>query len=90
MNPTEREQVRLSLLRYMASNRSGYGLPARALRQYLHAEGTSVDLATVEAEMQYLVDKGLAEEIAKTLSPEIRVWRITAGGRDLLATVQGE
>ena len=45
MNPTEREQVRLSLLRYMASNRSGYGLPARALRQYLHAEGTSEKVA---------------------------------------------
>lgn len=89
MNPAEREQVRLSLLRYLAANRTAYGLPVGALRQYLATEGTLLEAETVAAEMQYLTDRGLSEEIQKRLSPEIRCWRITADGRDLLAQTQG-
>lgn len=88
-SPEEREQTRLSLLRYLAANRTPYGLPARALRQYLAAEGTRLEVAEVEQEIQYLVDKGLAAALEKALSPEVAVYRITAEGRDLLATAQG-
>lgn len=88
-NPEEREQARLSLLRYLAANRTPYGLPARALRQYLAAEGTRMEVPEVEQELQYLVDKGLAAPVEKRLSPEVAVYRVTAAGRDLLASVQG-
>jgi hypothetical protein len=43
--------------------------------------------AEVESEMLYLTDKGLAEETTKILSPENQAWRITAAGRDFLATL---
>lgn len=89
MNPVEREQVRLSLLRYLAANRTPYGLPVGALRQYLAAEGTVIEAEFVASEMAYLTDKGLVEEIQKRLSPEVRCWRITANGRDLMAQMQG-
>lgn len=88
MTATELEQVRLSLLRFLSLNRTPYGLPARALLQFLRAEGTRLEQPAVEAEMQYLVDKGLAVEVSKTLSPEIRVWRITAAGRDQVAALE--
>lgn len=85
MNAVDREQTRLSLLRYLSANPTQYGLPARYLKQALATEGTVVSIEEVLAELQYLADKTLIIEVAKILSPENQAWRITAAGRDLLA-----
>lgn len=85
MNSFDREQVRLSLLRYLTANPTQYGLPARYLRQALASEGMVASEAEVLAEIQYLVDKALVAEVTKLVSPENQAWRITAGGRDQLA-----
>lgn len=90
MSPEDREQVRLSLLRYLAANPTRYGLPLRYLRQALATEGRRLTPAEVEAEVIYLQDKKLVEETVKVLSPENMAWRITASGRDHLALVQGD
>ena len=90
MNPVEREQVRLSILRHLAANPTKYGITARLLRQYLGSEGQRLTDAEMQSEIQYLVDKGLVVETTKILSPENMAWRIVAAGRDYLAEVQGE
>lgn len=82
LNAQQREQVRLSLLRYGLSTFS-LGLA----RQYLHSEGfTGISVEQTGQEIEYLEDKGLIEVKGKLLSPENRVWRTNAAGRDFLAT----
>jgi hypothetical protein len=86
----QREQLRLSLLRYLDRDGSAmFGLPTKRLQVNARSEGFTVTYDIVEAELIYLQDKGLVAEISKTLSPEVRAWRVTAQGRDLLAQ-QGE
>jgi hypothetical protein len=87
MNPEQREQARISLLRIMTVNPTKYGLPGRYLKNATAAEGMRLTEAEIESEMLYLTDKGLAEETTKILSPENQTWRITAAGRDYLATL---
>lgn len=86
LTPAQREQVRLSLLRYLEENPARFGLAVALLRSFLAAEGFTLDVAQVEQELEYLKDKGLVERPAKSISPELRAWRITATGRDHLAT----
>lgn len=87
MNSTTREQLRLSLLRLLdaaAGNR--FGMQVGLLRQMAIAEGFGeVTEREVAAELEYLKDKGLADWQSKPISPENRVWRITAAGRDHFA-----
>lgn len=85
MHPADREQLRLSLVRHLATNPTRWGLTASLLTQYVRAEGLTVDAPVVEAELLYLQDKGLVALVDKTISPEIRAWRVTATGRDLHA-----
>jgi hypothetical protein len=88
MNPHEREQLRLSLLRFLLPTAAltKYGVSALLLTQEARAEGRS-HLAEAEVclELHYLQDKGLVEPIKKALSPENQMWRITANGRDFAA-----
>lgn len=86
MTPAEREQLRLSLLRFLDGNPTRFGLSSALLLQMSRAEGRhALDAAEVQAELQYLHDKDLVVPVAKTVSPELTCWRITADGRDLLA-----
>lgn len=84
LTPEQREQVRLSLLRY-ALRQSRTGI----LRANLRAEGYRLDDDTVMQEITYLEDKGLLKAEMKFISPENKFWRTTADGRDYLAS-QGE
>lgn len=93
MNATQREQVRLSILRYLdaqASAAPGRGVPVAVLRQYLLSEGTRLEAAAVQAELEYLRGKGLVETQRKALSPEVAAWMITSAGRDEYAVLSGE
>jgi len=86
LNAQQREQLRLSLLRFLNDNPARYGLPTELLLQMARAEGRpQLDKQNVVAELEYLVEKSLAQEVPKTLSPEIRNWKITANGRDHFA-----
>lgn len=91
MNPTEREHIRLSLLRFLAENPTRWGFNLALLTQMARAEGrTGLEPQQVEAELLYLEDKGLITRCEKVLSPELRAWRITAAGRDFLAEHQSD
>lgn len=90
MNTVDREQLRLSLLRFLdaRAESSPKGLGEGLLHQMARAEGrTDLAQATVRTELQYLADKGLVDVSEKVLSPENRQWRITAQGRDAYAEI---
>lgn len=86
MNPTEREQLRLSLLRFLdahAEVNAAQGLAESLLWQMARAEGrTTLSAAVLHGELIYLQDKQLITTVPKPLSPENRNWRLTARGRD--------
>ena len=93
MTPAEREQARLTVLRYLdaaAEGSPGRGIGTAVLMQHLRAEGFSgIDRTGTEALLVYLHGKGLAEPVAKQVSPELAQWRITAAGRDHYAAIAG-
>jgi hypothetical protein len=84
MNPWQIEQVRLSLLRYLAEA-APYALGEPLLLQCLKCEGWAEAGAALARELEYLQDKGLVETAPKMISPENRAWRVTAAGRDYAA-----
>jgi hypothetical protein len=85
MTAQQREQARLSLLRYCGSA-ADYGLAGPLLLQSLHNEGLrGLTAAEMRSELVYLADKGLVARLPKLISPENEAWRITAAGRDFLA-----
>ena len=91
MNAQQREQLRLSLLRFLGDVSSTLGMNTGMLKQLAISEGRRGLLdAEVRAELQYLEDKKFVAPIAKSISPENPAWRITADGRDFLATNLGE
>lgn len=89
MDSSEREILRLSLLRHLATNPTRFGLTAPLLMQYVRAEGMHVERAGVDAELLYLADKNLVVQVDKAISPENAAWRVTATGRDLHAQSHG-
>lgn len=83
----QREQLRLSLLRFLEGNTTRFGLPTAVLLQMARSEGRSaLESRQVEAELEYLAEKGFVAEALKGISPENRNWRVTANGRDFVAS----
>ncbi len=85
MTTLQRELFRLALLRVLDANQTRFGLGAAALASLVCEFGFTPGAAETEIELRYLHDKGLVTPLSKVLSPENRVWRITASGRDCLA-----
>jgi len=86
LTPEQREQLRLSLLRFLDNNVSGRGMSAGLLLQMARSEGRpALDAGVLEAELLYLADKKLVTRPDRILSPEIAAYRITADGRDFVA-----
>lgn len=86
MAPAQREQLRLSLLRFLDANGTRFPLASDLLLQLARSEGrTWLQSGELEEELAYLADKGLVMSAPKLISPELRAWRITAAGRDLAA-----
>jgi hypothetical protein len=85
MTTQQREQIRLSTLRYCEAA-DPYGLADGLLLQFIRSEGfRAVTAAQLRGELQYLADKSLIATVSKTISPENTAWRVTAAGRDFLA-----
>ena len=91
MRGQERELFRLALLRVLEANHTRYGLGAAALAHLASIYGfVSLRTEQVWREIQYLEDKGQVVRVDKAISPENRVWRITAAGRDFLAQLTND
>jgi hypothetical protein len=85
MKISDREQLRLSILRHLdaQAEASGRGMGERLLFEFIRAEGISdLSIENVQADLRYLEGKGLVSVDGKLISPEIRTWRITSAGRD--------
>jgi len=84
MNANDREQLRLSLLRFLdAAVKSDRPLAESLLLQMAKAEGRpELTIGELRGELDYLAGKGLIITPAKIISPENRQWKITSAGRD--------
>jgi len=86
MNAETRQLIRNSVLRMLeaapvnglAVSMLSIGLQSRGLRDITDDE--------IKAELQYLADKGFVVRTKQNISPELSPWRITAEGRDELAS----
>lgn len=86
MTPDQREQLRISLLRFLDANPTKFGVTTGLLTQMARSEGRSaLTSEEVIREMEYLSDKGLVVCPGRVLSPELRTYRLHATGRDYLA-----
>ncbi|MBI5689263.1 MAG: hypothetical protein HZC55_04140 [Verrucomicrobia bacterium] len=86
MNSAETEQLRVCLLQALRQV-AGTELPLATLLLGARLAGfRASDERAVAAELSYLEDKRLVVQAGKAVSPENREWRITAEGRDYLAT----
>ena len=85
MDTNLREQLRINLL-HQAEAASAYGLTDSAYLRGARTQGYRVELEDVKREVDYLADKKFLAVVPKALSPELRKHRITAEGRDFLAT----
>jgi len=91
MDTEQRELFRLALLRIFDANQTRYGLGLAALGHLGRSYGFfNSGAPQLERELRYLQDKGYIGQLFKTISPENRVWRITAAGRDFLAELTNE
>jgi hypothetical protein len=89
MDPQQTEQIRYSVLRYAAA--AERFASSRLLLQFLRSEGNSeLTLGQLGKEIQYLIDKKLIAPVDKVISPENVCVRITADGRDWMATHQSD
>ena len=87
-NSAQREQLRLSLLRFLDATPQ-HSTSLVLLYQFVRAEGRAwLTVEATGAELLYLADKGLVRKAEKVLSPENTEWVITAAGRDLYAQFQ--
>ncbi len=87
MTSEQREQLRLSLLRFLDANPTRFGLGVPLLLQMARNEGRpKLEAEQVQVELGYLEDKALVAEVLKGISPENRAWRITSEGMDFVAT----
>ena len=86
MNPAELELLRIYLLQTLRAI-AGSELPLSTLLRGAKLAGfRDVSDRDLLAELRYLEDKRLVATPEKSVSPEMREWRITADGRDYLAT----
>jgi hypothetical protein len=91
MNTEKREAFRLALLSVLEANNTQYGLGLPALANFAAVFGfPNVPARDLEREILYLEDKQYVIQLFKPISPENRVWRITAQGRDYLAQLSPE
>lgn len=86
MTPVRRHQLRTALLMLIDAAKP-YALELPALRLGLPHHGfRGLADEMILPELDYLVEKGLAARGGARLGPEVGEWKITAEGRDFLAT----
>ena len=85
MNAARRENLRLLILTAFDASKP-FAVGIRELRAGLAITFRGIDDTALAAEIDYLVGKGFAAAEGKSISPENKLWKITAEGRDFLAT----
>lgn len=81
MNPEQKKLLRDALVAALVAA-NPVSLPLETLRGAARSAGFSIDATTVEAEMHYLIGKGLAEPRSEELSAGVKRWIVTSAGVD--------
>jgi hypothetical protein len=82
MNAAQQELFDLAILRVLVANHTRFGLSAAAVVHLLPQFGfPNPGDALVLDRIEYLVSKGLAEEVLKQVSKTNRAWRASDKGR---------
>jgi hypothetical protein len=81
MNPEQKQMLRDSLLAAMVVS-IPLSLPLGTLRMTARAAGFGLDDDALEAHVDYLVEKGLAQMNRNELSAGVRRWKATAAAVD--------
>jgi len=84
MTAEARRNFRIAIL--LGARRAPLGATVELARLCARTLGMTVGEQEARDEIAYLADKGLLAPVDQTISPELAAWRITAGGRDWLAT----
>jgi len=72
------------ILLVLSANNTRYGLEVLPIIVFLRPAGLRPLTNHVLERMEYLTDKGLVCEVAKTIGKSNRAWKITDAGRDYL------
>ena len=81
MNPEQKQMLRDSLLAALVVS-SPLSLPLGTLKMTARAAGFKIEDATLEAHVDYLVEKGLAQMARNELSAGVRRWKATGAATD--------
>jgi hypothetical protein len=79
-----RELFAGAALKVLDANNTRFGLMAAALRLLVRQFGFDPTEAEVKDILEYLTDKGLVSEVAKSMGKVNRAWKITDEGRVFL------
>jgi hypothetical protein len=82
MIPLEKiELFDTALLRVLDANNTQWGLQAPALSMFTREFGFAPSPADTVSRLEYLIGKGMVQEVPKVLSKANRAWKITDAGR---------
>jgi hypothetical protein len=73
-----------TLLQVMQANNTRFGLSALGIGSFARAYGFSSTEQELTDRLEYLLGKGLVEEVTKVIGRSARSWKITAAGRAYL------
>jgi hypothetical protein len=76
----QKEFFRRAILKVLDTNRGRWGLPEASIAMHLEVFGFTATAEEVLDELDYLLRRGLVEEVRKDISRENRAWRITQAG----------
>jgi hypothetical protein len=82
MIPTDRTELfDNALLKVLDANNTPWGLQAPALCMFTRELGFAPSAAEAISRLEYLIVKGMAQEVPKVLGKANRSWKITDAGR---------
>jgi hypothetical protein len=85
MNAQQENILDDAILLALSANHTRFGLGAGAIRLQARAFGGGrATEEEVAGRLEYLTEKGLAEEVDKTVHKSLRAWKISDGGRRYL------
>lgn len=83
MNAEQKELLRDGLIAGLVTM-SPQSLPLRTLQQVAKAAGFQLELPELEREVEYLVGKGMAEQVPVKMSAGVKRWKATAEATDYI------
>ena len=84
IDPANAESLAQAMLQVMQANNTRFGLSPLAIGSFVRKFGFQPTETETTDRLEYLLGKGLVEEVPKIINRSARVWKITAAGRQYL------